>query len=75
MRAACWHHSPWCAWAGDSQAATDPAKVALIKQKEQLEQQIDLLKYQRAAMSPEEYRALLSQTLVALAKVQQELDK
>jgi hypothetical protein len=60
---------------GGSQAASDPAKVALIKQKEQLEQKIDLLKYQRAAMSPEEYRTLLSQTLVALAKVQQELDK
>ncbi len=58
-----------------SQAATDPVKVALLKQKEQLEQKIDLLKYQRAAMSPEEYRSLLSQTLVALAKVQQELDK
>ncbi len=56
-------------------ATTDPAKVALIKQKEQLEQRIDLLKYQRAAMSPEEYRNLLSQALVALAKVQQELDK
>jgi hypothetical protein len=61
--------------AGNSQASTDPAKLALLKQKEQLEQRIDLLKYQRAAMSPEDYRAQLSQTLVALAKVQQELDK
>ncbi len=60
---------------GDSQAATDPAKLALRKQKEQLEQRIDLLKYQRAAMSAEDYRTQLSQTLVALAKVQQELDK
>lgn len=58
-----------------TQAATDPAKLALLKQKEQLEQQIDVLKYQRAAMSPEEYRFKLSQALVALAKVQQELDK
>jgi hypothetical protein len=60
---------------GDTQAATDPTKLALLKQKEQLEQRIDLLKYQRAAMSADEYRAQLSQTLVALAKVQQELDK
>jgi hypothetical protein len=60
---------------GGSQVASDPAKVALLGQKEQLEQKIDLLKYQRAAMSPEEYRRQLSQTLVALAKVQQELDK
>jgi hypothetical protein len=58
-----------------AQVANDPAKLTLLKQKEQLEQKIDLLKYQRAAMSPEEYRSLLSQALVALAKVQQELDK
>jgi hypothetical protein len=57
------------------QAATDPAKVALLTQKEQLEQKIDLLKYQRAALSPEDYRTQLSQLLIALAKVQQELDK
>lgn len=56
-------------------AATDPAKVALLTQKEQLEQKIDLLKYQRAALSPEDYRTQLSQLLIALAKVQQELDK
>jgi hypothetical protein len=58
-----------------SEVATDPAKLTLLKQKEQLEQKVDLLKFQRAAMSPEDYRAQLSQTLVALAKVQQELDK
>jgi hypothetical protein len=60
---------------GDSQVASDPAKLVLLKQKEQLEQRIDLLKYQRAAMSADDYRTQLSQTLVALAKVQQELDK
>ncbi len=58
-----------------AERATDPARLALLKQKEQLEQKIDLVKYQRAAMSPEEYRTQLSQALVALAKVQQELDK
>ncbi len=60
---------------GSTQVASDPAKLVLLKQKEELEQKIDLLKYQRAAMSPEEYRTLLSQALVSLAKVQQELDK
>jgi hypothetical protein len=58
-----------------SESASDPAKLALLKQKEQLEQKIDLLKYQRAAMSPEDYRSQLGQALLALAKVQQELDK
>jgi hypothetical protein len=37
---------------GGSEAATDPARLALLKQKEQLEQKVDLLKFQRAAMSP-----------------------
>jgi hypothetical protein len=60
---------------GASATSSDPAKLVLLKQKEQLEQKVDLLKYQRAAMSPEDYRAQLTQTLVALAKVQQELDK
>jgi hypothetical protein len=60
---------------GGSATTSDPAKLALLKQKEQLEQKVDLLKYQRAAMSPEDYRAQLTQTLVALAKVQQELDQ
>ncbi len=60
---------------GDAQVANDPAKLVLLKQKEQLEQRIDLLKYQRAAMPADEYGTQLSQTLVALAKVQQELDK
>ena len=57
------------------ETTTDPARLALLKQKEQLEQKVDLLKFQRAAMSPEDYRSQLSQTLVALAKVQQELDR
>ncbi len=56
-------------------AAADPAKRALLSRKEQLESQIDTLKYQRAAMSPAEYRQQLTQALVALAKVQEELDK
>jgi hypothetical protein len=60
---------------GTADAGNDPAKLVLLKQKEQLEQKIDLLKYQRAAMSPEDYRTQLSQMLLALAKVQQELDK
>jgi hypothetical protein len=56
-------------------AATDPAKRALLARKEQLEGQIDALKYQRAAMSPEDYRRQLTEALVALAKVQEDLDK
>ena len=56
-------------------AAADPAKRALLVRKEQLETQIDTLKYQRAAMSPEEYKQQLTAALVALAKVQEDLEK
>ena len=51
------------------------AKRGLLAKKEQLEQQIDTLKYQRAAMSPEQYKQQLTESLVALAKVQEELEK
>jgi hypothetical protein len=56
-------------------AANDPAKRALLDKKEELERKIDTLKYQKAAMSAEDYKAQLSAALVDLARVQQELDK
>jgi hypothetical protein len=55
--------------------ANDPAKQALLHKKEDLEQKIDALKYQKAAMDPTEYKQQLTEALVALAQVQQELDK
>ena len=56
-------------------AANDPAKRALLDKKEELERKIDTLKYQKAAMSAEDYKTQLSGALVELARVQQELDK
>ncbi len=56
-------------------AANDPAKRALLTKKEELEQKIDELKYDKAAMDPAEYKKQLTDTLVQLAQVQQELDK
>jgi hypothetical protein len=61
---------------GESQqAANNPAKRALLQQKEELEQKIDALKYQKAAMDTAEYKQQLTEALVKLANVQQELDK
>lgn len=57
------------------QAANDPAKHALLEKKEELEQKIDSLKYQKAAMDPADYKKQLTEALVELAKVQEELDK
>jgi hypothetical protein len=59
-----------------TQASTnDPAKLALLAKKESLEQQIDALKYQKAAMDPADYKKQLTDALVELAKVQGELDQ
>ena len=61
---------------GASQAAmNDPAKRELLAKKEELEQKIDALKYQKAAMDPGEYKKQLTDALLQLATVQGELEK
>lgn len=57
------------------QAANNPAMRALLEQKDDLEQKIDTLKYQKAAMDPDDYKKQLTDTLLALAKVQDQLDQ
>jgi hypothetical protein len=56
-------------------AAADPTKRKLLDRKEQLESEIDRLKYEKAAMPLEEYRKKLSAFLLELAQVQEEIDK
>jgi hypothetical protein len=56
-------------------AANNPGKRALLAKKEELERQIDTLKYQKAAMAEDDYKKQLTAALVELARVQQELDK
>ncbi len=61
---------------GAAQAAmNDPAKHDLMLKKEELEQKIDALKYQKAAMEPGDYKRQLTAALLELAKVQGELEK
>jgi hypothetical protein len=57
------------------QEVNDPAKRVLRDKKDELEQKIDRLKYQKAAMDPADYKKQLRGALLELAKVQQELDK
>ena len=59
----------------NASAARDPEKLKLLTQKEELEQQIDRLKYQKAAMPIEDYKKQLGVLLLQLAKTQAELDK
>jgi hypothetical protein len=56
-------------------AARDPAKQALLAKKEQLEQAIDKLKYEKAATPAAEYKKQLNQLLLDLARTQEALDK
>ena len=61
---------------GAAQAAmNDPAKRELMGRKEEIEQKIDALKYQKAAMDPDEYKHDLTKLLVQLATLQGELNK
>ena len=56
-------------------AAQNPAKRPLLDRKEQLEQAIDKLKYDKAAMPEAQYKQQLTALLLELAKVQEALDK
>ncbi|HLG96080.1 MAG TPA: hypothetical protein VKX49_07190 [Bryobacteraceae bacterium] len=56
-------------------AASTPEKKALLDKVEDLEQQIDKLKYEKAAMPEDVYKKQLADLLLQLAKTQAELDK
>lgn len=56
-------------------AARDPNKRPLLDRKEQLEQAIEKLKLDKAAMPAAQYKQQLTQLLLDLAKTQEALDK
>ena len=56
-------------------AARDPKKRPLLDKKEQLEQAIDKLKFEKAAMPAQEYKRQLTQLLLELARTQEALDQ
>jgi hypothetical protein len=56
-------------------AAKDPAKKALLDRKEQVEQAIDELKYEKAGMAADDYKKQLTRLLVQLATLQEAIDK
>jgi hypothetical protein len=61
---------------GPAQAAyRDPAKQELLKKKEALEEKIDQLKYEKAAMPVDEYKRQLQRLLLELAATQEAIDK
>jgi hypothetical protein len=61
---------------GDAQkAAFDSTKRDLLAKKEDFERQIDTLRYQKAAMSQNDYEQQLKVLLVGLARIQAALDQ
>jgi len=54
---------------------TDPAKRALINTKEDIENKIDALKYQKDLMDADDYRRQLTALLLQLAKTQEAIEK
>ncbi|HEX3744413.1 MAG TPA: hypothetical protein VHW09_10800 [Bryobacteraceae bacterium] len=56
-------------------AAKDPAKQALLVQRDQIETSIDELKYQKAGMPADEYKKQLTRLLLELSRLQAEIDK
>ena len=56
-------------------AAKDPAKKALLQQKEEIEAAIDELKYEKAGMAAADYKKQLSRLLLDLARIQEAIDK
>ena len=56
-------------------AVTDPAKKALISKKEEIENRIDALKYQKDLMAPEDYKRQIAGMLLELARTQEAIEK
>lgn len=54
---------------------TDPAKRALVTKKDDIENRIDALKYQKSLMAPDDYKKQLTALLIELARVQESIDK
>ena len=56
-------------------AARDPEKRPLLDRKEQIEQAIDRLKYEKAAIPADQYKKQLTLLLLELARIQDALEK
>ncbi len=56
-------------------AATDPQKKALLDHRDQIQAQIDQLKFEKTTMDPAAYKQNLTSLLVQLAQVQEAIEK
>ena len=56
-------------------AAADPQKKALLEHRDQIQAQIDQLKFEKTTLAPETYKQNLTALLVELARVQEAIEK
>jgi len=54
---------------------TDPAKQQLVAKKEEIENKIDALKYEKDLMAPDDYKKQIAALLLELAKTQDAIEK
>jgi hypothetical protein len=66
---------PLLRYGSASAVVSDPGKKALVAKKEDLENKIDALKYQKSLMAPADYTKQITALLIELSKVQAEIDK
>ncbi len=66
---------PFLKTGASSAEVTDPAKRALIAKKDDIENKIDALKYQKSLMAPDDYKKQLTALLLDLARTQESIDK
>ncbi len=66
---------PLLKYGAASAVVTDPAKRALITKKDDVENRIDALKYQKSLLAPADYTKQLTALLLELARIQAEIDK
>ena len=62
-------------WGAATSIANNPDKQKLFEKKDQLEQQVDQLNYNKAVIQPDQYKKQLTALLLELAKTQEELEK
>jgi uncharacterized caspase-like protein len=55
--------------------ANDPAKKDLVAKREEIENKIDALKYQKSLLAPADYTKQLTALLIELSKAQEAIDK
>jgi hypothetical protein len=66
---------PLVRYGNAAMVVNDPAKKALVAKKEDIENRIDALKYQRDLMAPDEYKRQIAALLLELARTQELIEK